>query len=51
MADVDKAVKDAGAKWGGTDEGKKEIQKVHDAEKELDKAKEAWTPYEKYVEK
>lgn len=51
VADFEKAVNEAGSKWAGTDEGKKEIQKVKDAEKELDKAKEAWKPYEKYVEK
>ena len=51
VAEFDKAVSEAGGKWAGTDEGKKEIQKVKDAEKELDKAKEAWKPFEKYVEK
>lgn len=51
VADLDQKVKDAGAKWAGTDEGKKEIQKVRDAEKELDKAKDAWKPFEKYEEK
>ena len=51
VADLDKKINDAGAKWAATDEGKKEIQKVHDAEKDLDKAKEAWKPFEKYVEK
>jgi hypothetical protein len=27
------------------------MKKVHDAEKELDKAKDAWTPFEKFEEK
>jgi hypothetical protein len=51
LADLEKAMKDAGAKWAGTEEGKQEAQKLHDAEKELDKAKEDWKPFEKYVEK
>ena len=51
VADIDKAIQEAGQKWAATDEGKKEIQKVHDAEKDLDKAKDAWKPFEKYVEK
>jgi hypothetical protein len=51
VADWEKAVNEAGAKWAATDEGKKEAQKVHDAEKELDKAKDAWKPFEKYEEK
>jgi hypothetical protein len=50
-ADFDKAIEKAGQKWAGTDEGKAEAKKVHDAEKELDKAKEAWKPFEKYVGK
>ena len=50
-ADFDKAVNDAGQKWAGTDEGKAEVKKVHDAEKDLDKAKDAWKPFEKYEEK
>ena len=41
----------AGAKWAGTDEGKAEMKKVHDAEKELDKAKDAWKAFETYQEK
>jgi hypothetical protein len=51
VADWQKAINEAGAKWAATDEGKKEAQKVHDAEKELDKAKDAWKPFEKYEEK
>lgn len=51
LADLDKAMKDAGAKWAATDEGKQEAQKLHDAEKALDKAKEDWKPFEKYVGK
>ena len=51
VAEWEQKMKDAGAKWAGTEEGKKEIQKVHDAEKALDKAKEDWKPFEKYVEK
>jgi len=51
VADIDKAVNEAGQKWAKTDEGKQEIKKVHDAEKDLDKAKDAWKPFEKYVEK
>ena len=51
MADLDKAINKAAEKWAGTDEGKAEAKKLHEAEKELDKAKEAWKPFEKYVEK
>jgi hypothetical protein len=42
---------DAGAKWAATDEGKQEMKKVHDAEKELDQAKDAWKPFEKCEDK
>jgi hypothetical protein len=42
---------DAGGKWAATEQAKKEAQKVHTAEKELDKAQEAWKPFEKYEEK
>jgi hypothetical protein len=49
--DLNKAIEKAGQKWAATDEGKAEANKVHDAEKELGKAKEAWKPFEKYVEK
>ena len=41
----------AGAKWAGTDEGKAEMKKVHHAEKELDKATDAWKAFETYQEK
>ena len=51
LADFNKAMNDAGAKWAATDEGKQEAQKLHDAEKALDKAKEDWKPFEKYVGK
>jgi hypothetical protein len=51
MAYLDKKISDAGAKWAATDEGKQEMKKVHEAEKELDKAKDAWKPFEKYEEK
>ncbi len=51
LADLDKKISAAGAKWVATDDGKQEVNKVHEAEKELDKAKEAWKPFEKYVEK
>jgi hypothetical protein len=51
VADFDKAINDAGAKWAGTDEGKAEAKKLHEAEKELDKAKDAWKPFEKYEDK
>lgn len=51
IADLDKAMNKAGEKWAGTDEGKEAAKKLHEAEKELDKAKEAWKPFEKYVEK
>lgn len=51
LADLDKAINEAGVKWAATDEGKEQAKKVHDAEKELDKAKEAWKPFEKYEEK
>ena len=39
LADLEKKINNAGAKWAGIDEGKAEMNKVHDAEKELDKAK------------
>ena len=51
VADFDKKISDAGAKWAATDEGKQEMKKVHDAEKDLDKAKDAWKPFEKFEEK
>ena len=50
MDDLNKAIEKAGQKWAGTDEGKTEMKKVRDAEKELDKAKDAWKPFEKYAE-
>ena len=50
MDDLNKAIDKAGQKWAGTDEGKAETKKVRDAEKELDKAKDAWKPFEKYAE-
>jgi hypothetical protein len=51
LADLNKAVNEAGAKWAATEEGKEEAKKLHEAEKELDKAKEAWKPFEKFEEK
>lgn len=51
VADLEKKVSDAGAKWAGTDEGKAEIKKVRDAEMAVDKAKEDWKPFEKYEDK
>src|SRR5438270_12344256 len=36
LADLEKKINNAGAKWAGIDEGKAEMKKVHDAEKELD---------------
>ena len=39
LAELEKKMNNAGAKWAGIDEGKAEMKKVHDAEKELDKAK------------
>src|SRR5207302_9398136 len=36
LADLEKKINSAGAKWAGIDEGKAEMKKVHDAEKELD---------------
>ena len=39
LADLEKKINNAGAKWAGIDEGKAEMKKVHHAEKELDKAK------------
>jgi hypothetical protein len=51
LADLEKAVNEAGAKWAATEEGKEEAKKLHEAEKGLDKAKEAWKPFEKYEEK
>lgn len=48
--DFNKAIEKAGQKWASTDEGKAETKKLHDAEKELDKVKEAWKPFEKYAE-
>ena len=51
LADLEKKINNAGAKWAGFDEGKAEMKKVHHAEKELDKAKAAWKPFEKYEEK
>ena len=51
LADLEKKINNAGAKWAGIDEGKAEMKKVHDAEKELDEAKDAWKPFEKFEEK
>ena len=48
---MEKKINNTGAKWAGIDEGKAEMKKVHDAENELDKAKDAWKPFEKYEEK
>ena len=48
---MEKKINHAGAKWAGIEEGKAEMKKVHHAEKELDKAKAAWKPSEKYEEK
>ena len=39
LADLEKKINNAGAKWAGIEEGKAEMKKVHHAEKELDKAK------------
>ena len=39
LADLEKKINNAGAKWAGIDEGKAEMKKVHHAEKELEKAK------------
>jgi len=47
----EKKINNAGPKWAGIDEGKAEMKKVHHAEKELDKAKDAWKRFEKYEEK
>jgi hypothetical protein len=47
LADLEKKINNARAKWAGIDEGKAEMKKVHDAEKELDKAKDAWMPLRK----
>jgi hypothetical protein len=47
LADPEKKINNARAKWAGIDEGKAEMKKVHDAEKELDKAKDAWMPLRK----
>ena len=51
LGDLEKAINEAGAKWAATDEGKQEAKKLHDAEKELDEAKDAWKPFEKYEDK
>ncbi len=48
---MEKKINNAGAKWAGIEEGKAEMKKVHHAEKELEKAKDAWKPFEKYEEK
>src|SRR5207302_1505181 len=47
LADLEKKINNTGAKWAGIDEGKAEMKKVHDAEKELDKATDAWKPFRK----
>ena len=36
LADLEKKINNAGAKWAGIDEGKAEMKKIHHAEKELD---------------
>ena len=36
LADLEKKINNAGAKWAGIDEGKAEMKKVHHAEKELE---------------
>ena len=46
-----KKINNAAAKWAGIDGGKAEMKKVHDAENELDKAKDAWKPFEKDEER
>ena len=51
LAELEKKMNNAGAKWTGIDEGKAEIKKVHDAEKSWTKATDAWKSFEKYQEK
>jgi hypothetical protein len=51
VTDLDKKVSDAGAKWAATEQGKAAAKELHDAEKELDKAKDAWKALEKYEDK
>jgi len=51
LADLEKKINNAGAKWAGIDEGKAEMKKVHHAEKELDKTTDAWKLFEKDQEK
>ena len=36
LAELEKKMNNAGAKWAGIDEGKAEMKKIHHAEKELD---------------
>jgi len=36
LAELEKKINSAGAKWAGIDEGRAEMKKVHHAEKELD---------------
>ena len=51
LANLEKKINNAGAKWALIGEGKAEMRKVHHAEKELDKAKDAWKRFEKDEEK
>ena len=51
LANLEKKINNAGAKWALIGEGKAEMKKVHQAEKELAKAKAAWARFEKDQEK
>jgi hypothetical protein len=50
-ADLGNAQKQVAKDWASTDEAKDQMKKVQQAEKDLDKAKEAFKPYEQLEEK
>jgi len=49
--ELEKARNKAGNEWAASDDAKKQMMKVHEAEQELDKAKQAYKPFEQYEEK
>jgi hypothetical protein len=51
QADMENAGKQVAKDWASTDEAKDQMKKVQQAEKDLDKAKEAYKPYEQLKEK
>jgi chromosome segregation ATPase len=49
--DLVKAQQKAGNDWAASNDAKQQMQKVHEAEQEVDKAKQAYKPFEQFEEK